>query len=68
MPSELTTIEKTMLAELLVCGALDREEYFEVTRIPQRGTGMRDQTMKDLRKKGVLQETLYRGDGNGRSW
>ncbi len=66
MPDSLTTLEKTMLAELLVCGSLEPEEYHRITRVPQRGTGVRDKTLSKLREKGVLQMTLYRGDDDGR--
>jgi hypothetical protein len=61
MPSELTTVEKYILAQLLVCGAVTEKEFEDITDIPQHGVGIRDTTLHQLQKKGALQETLYRG-------
>lgn len=61
MPSELTTVEKYMLAQLLVCGAVTEEEFNRITTIPQHGTGVRDATIRQLRQKGLLEQTLYQG-------
>jgi len=61
MPSELTTVEKYMLAQLLVCGEITEKEFERATNIPQHGTGVREQTLTKLREKGALQQTLYQG-------
>jgi hypothetical protein len=61
MPSELTTVEKYMLAQLLVCGEVNEKEFERITDIPQHGTGVREQTLDRLRQKGALQQTLYQG-------
>lgn len=54
--SSLTTTEKYALAQILVCGRINYDEFREVNDF--MGMVQRD-TIRDLGRKGLLDETLY---------
>lgn len=56
---ELSTAEKYTIAQILVCGAIDGEEFRTMNNFD--GAVQRD-TLRGLKRAGVLQHTLYEGD------
>lgn len=56
--SELRTTEKYALAQILVCGAIDEEEFRSVNDYKRSIQGS---TLTKLRRYGLLEQTLYDG-------
>jgi len=56
---DLSTAEEYALAQILVCGAIDGEEFRTMNEFD--GSVQRD-TLRGLKRAGVLQHTLYDGD------
>lgn len=54
--ADLKTTEKYALAQILVCGAITREEFKSANGF--LGT-VQDETIRSLRQKGLLEQTLF---------
>lgn len=54
--AELKTTEKYALAQILVCGAIDKEEFKSVNEFLG---AVQNDTLRGLRQKGVFDHTLF---------
>lgn len=54
--AELTTAEKYALAQILLCGKIDYEEFRSMNNFLGE---VQKETIRDLRKRGLLEETLF---------
>lgn len=58
--ADLKTTEKYALAQILVCGAITKDEFKSANEF--LGT-VQDDTLRDLRRKGLLEQTLFQDNG-----
>jgi len=54
--ADLKTTEKYALAQILVCGAITKEEFKSANGF--LGT-VQEETLRGLRRKGLLEQTLF---------
>jgi len=58
--ADLSTTEKYALAQILVCGEIDRDEFKSANQFLGQ---VQDDTLRDLRRKGLLEQTLFQDNG-----
>jgi len=58
--ADLSTTEKYALAQILVCGAIDRDEFKSANQFLGE---VQDNTLRGLRQKGLLDQTLFQDNG-----
>jgi hypothetical protein len=58
--ADLKTTEKYSLAQILVCGAITRDEFKSANQFLGE---VQDDTLQNMRRKGLLEQTLYQDNG-----